>query len=102
MVAAVDTVIAWTPATWSGRYQTHGQVALAPRPPRAAVKPFAMWDYATDRDASRAEVLASVFRRFHTMVVRDGIDPQVAHRAMLAIDEYRDAVSPELREASDG
>jgi hypothetical protein len=30
-----------------------------------------------------------MFVAFHAMVVRDGIDPQVAHTAFLEIDEYR-------------
>lgn len=102
MVAAKDAVIAWTPASRSERYQTLGHVALAPRPPRDAVAPFAMWDYAADRHASDPEVIAGLFIRFNTMVVRDGIDPQAAHRVMLEIEEYRDAVSPEIAGADHG
>jgi hypothetical protein len=37
-----------------------------------------------------------VFIHFHTLVVRDGIDPQVAHKAFLAIDEYRQRMSGEI------
>ncbi len=97
MAAASDVVIAWTPVEWNARYQTHGQVGLAPRPPHDVVNPFAMWDYAADRTAGRDQVLASLFIQFNTLVVRDGIDPQTAHRAFLGIDEYREAVAPEIQ-----
>ena len=100
MTAAVDTVIAWTPVDWNDRYDTHGQVRLAPRPPYDAVKPYAFWLYSTDRAESREAVLADLFIRFNTMVVRDGIDPKVAHTALLGIDEYREAVSPEIRDGA--
>jgi hypothetical protein len=43
-----------------------------------------------------AELLAMVFIEFHAMVVRDGIDPQEAHRAFLAIDEYRTHIAPDM------
>lgn len=100
MTAAADTVIAWTPTTWNRRYDTHGQVSLAPRPPYDAVSPYAMWVYATDRNQNPAAVLAQIFICFNTMVVRDGIDPKVAHAALLGIDEYRDAVSPEIADGA--
>ena len=37
--------------------------------------------------------------RSTTCVVRDGIDPQVAHRAFLAIDEYRFRIAPDTEGA---
>jgi hypothetical protein len=39
---------------------------------------------------------------WHTIVVRDGIDPQVAHNEFLKIDEYRDALPPDIRGAAPG
>ena len=39
--------------------------------------------------------LLSIFVLFNTLVVRDGIDPSVAHKAFLEIDEYRRAISPD-------
>lgn len=97
MAAISETVIAWTPADWNNRYSTHGQVILAPRPPFEAVTPFAFWVYASNRGQGPAAALAQVFIHFNTLVVRDGIDPQTAHRAFLGIDEYREAVSPEIQ-----
>jgi hypothetical protein len=42
----------------------------------------------------------SLFVLFNTVVVRDGIDPLSAHKAMLAIDEYRQTISPDTPSAS--
>jgi len=35
------------------------------------------------------------------MVVGDGVDPQVAHAAFLAIDEYAEHISPDIPGARD-
>jgi hypothetical protein len=43
--------------------------------------------------------LLAMFILFNTVVVRDGIDPQAAHRAFLAIDEYRQRISPDMEGA---
>jgi hypothetical protein len=40
-----------------------------------------------------------LFIQFHTAVIRDGIDPQRAHKAFLAIDEYRQRISPDIQGA---
>jgi hypothetical protein len=40
-----------------------------------------------------------VLKRFHEVVVRDEVDYKKAHNAFLAIDEYRAAISPEVRSA---
>lgn len=37
-----------------------------------------------------------LFIEFHTLVVRDGIDPQAAHREFLKIDEYAEAIAPDI------
>jgi hypothetical protein len=37
--------------------------------------------------------LLSLFVLFNTLVVRDRIDPLAAHKAFLAIDEYRQTIS---------
>jgi hypothetical protein len=60
----------WMPATALGAY---GRGARAPR----------------DRQ------LLAMFILFNTLVVRDGVDPQAAHRAFLKIDDYRRAISPD-------
>ena len=38
--------------------------------------------------------IAAVFIDFHNLVVHEGISPDVAHKAFLAIDEYARYVSP--------
>ncbi|WP_137390847.1 hypothetical protein [Rhodoligotrophos defluvii] len=42
---------------------------------------------------SKEMQIALMFIAFHTCVVRDGIDPQDAHRAFLNIEEYRKRIS---------
>jgi hypothetical protein len=41
-----------------------------------------------------ADKVMMMFIDFHTLVVRDGIDPQAAHREFLKIDEYRQRIAP--------
>lgn len=95
---AENTTIAWTPA-WTDSpktEETRGQVILAPVPPRSAIDGFAQWVYAANRQQSAEAQIAQVFVHFHTMVVRDGVDPKVAHDALIKIDEFREAVSPDI------
>ena len=40
--------------------------------------------------------VAMMFADFHTIVVRDGVDVQEAHKAFLEIDEYREVISPDI------
>ena len=42
-----------------------------------------------------------MFINFHTLIVRDGIDPQAAHREFLKIDEYRRRISPDINGAEE-
>lgn len=37
----------------------------------------------------------ALFVVFHTMVVRDEVDPRVAHDALMVIDEYRELIAPD-------
>jgi hypothetical protein len=48
---------------------------------------------------AKAPLVAQLFIDFHTMVVRDGIDPKAAHRAHPKIDEYRRRISPDIEGA---
>lgn len=47
----------------------------------------------TDGDPTKQ--LLAVFVLFNTIVVRDRVRPEVAHKAFLKIDEYRKAISPD-------
>jgi hypothetical protein len=44
----------------------------------------AEWEEMSDRDR-----VLQLFLQFHSMVVYDGIDPQIAHREFSKIDEFR-------------
>jgi len=46
--------------------------------------------------------LALLMVDFHTLVVRDGLDPQVVHREFLKVDEYRRLISPDCEGADPG
>ena len=52
--------------------------------------------------ATAADRVAMLLKTFHTMVVRDSIDPQLAHEALLQIAEYRWAISPDIEGAESG
>jgi hypothetical protein len=45
--------------------------------------------------------LLAMFILFNTVTVRDGIDVKRAHEAFLAIDEYRQTISPDAPGAED-
>lgn len=42
------------------------------------------------------EAALLVLADFHAMVVRDGIDPKVAHKELCKIDEFRAYISPDI------
>lgn len=59
---------------------------------------------ATDRLTGEAEEWAAkalMMTCFHTMVVRDGVSPEAAHKAFLIIDEYRRLISRDIEGAED-
>ncbi len=62
--------------------------------------PGATNDFPTEK-ARRMAMVAMVFIHFHTLTARDGIPPDMAHRAFLAIDEYRRHMSPDIPGAED-
>lgn len=55
--------------------------------------------YVRRRKFGPAESTAQVFIDFHTLVLRDGLLPAVVHEAFLAIDEYAEGISPDIRGA---
>lgn len=96
-----DAMYAWTPTTdTSTKSQTAGKVMVGLHPD------LTRWSKPYSRSAGacylklkvkpEVEQIAQLFIDFHTMVVRDGIDPQVAHREFLKIDEYRERISPDI------
>ena len=101
---AHKALIAWTPAGLpkGGLHtSTIGMVAIGPVPEREGTDWTA--DYSMTGGAAFAgrekmlgvKSIARLMVDFHTIVVRDGIDPRVAHKAFLVIDEYRKVISPD-------
>lgn len=96
-----DAMYAWTPATdtWE-KSQTAGQIMVGPHPDRSKwSKPFSFTGGSCFLDLkTRPEIeqVMQIFIDFHTIVVRDGIDPNAAHREFLKIDEYRERISPDI------
>ena len=99
----LEAIIAWTPARWADlRPETAGQVVVLPLAQAQEAKLFAMRAGASSSalaTLSDEERIARLFIEFQTLVVRDGIDVQAAHRAFLAIDEYRFRIAPDTEGA---
>ncbi|MCJ2142971.1 hypothetical protein [Methylobacterium sp. E-066] len=101
----IEAIIAWTPARWVElRPETAGQVVVLPVPDTdGAAKRYIMQAGACSpalAGLSEESRIARLFIDFQTIVVRDGIDPQTAHRAFLAIDEYRFRIAPDTEGAA--
>lgn len=45
--------------------------------------------------------LALMFIDFHSIIVRDGIDPMAAHIEFSKVDEYREHISPDCPDPAD-
>ncbi len=58
-------------------------------------------DSQIEEEISSIKQKLALFVNFHTLVVRDGIDPLKAHKAFLSIDEYRVTISREIFGAED-
>lgn len=55
--------------------------------------------YPSWRDATDRELALRILTTFHSMVVRDGIAPDAAHEALLALDQYRRFIAPDIKGA---
>jgi hypothetical protein len=96
---AADVLIAWTPAPCARVHlppelqSTAGEVAVLPWPAASGLaRAYARTLGGADPiwRALPEEAWASrLSTAFNTLVVRDGIDPAVAHANLLRIDEYR-------------
>lgn len=98
----------WTPTHFGElRPNTAGQIKIGPKD-----RLRSLWgDYfykaggAFRAESEPEEEITSfwelqVFLDFHTCVVRDGIDPDAAHREFLNVEEYRRLISPDIEGAS--
>ncbi|MCJ2073526.1 hypothetical protein MKK75_32865 [Methylobacterium sp. J-030] len=100
----IEAIIAWTPVRWAAlKPETAGQVVVLPAPDAEGVAKRYMMRAGASSSALAAlsdeARIARLFIDFQTLVVRDGIDPQTAHRAFLAIDEYRFRIAPDTEGA---
>ena len=100
----IEAIIAWTPVRWAElKPETAGQVVVLPAPDAAGDGKRYMMRAGAGSSAlaalSEDARIARLFIDFQTLVVRDGIDPQVAHRAFLTIDEYRFRIAPDTEGA---
>ena len=88
----IDAMIAWNPGT--------DQIAVGPWPDKSGwSRGYRMTVGAClseHRKSTPWEQRAQLFMDFHAIVVRDRCDPQAAHLALLAIDEYRLLIAPDL------
>ena len=101
----IEAIIAWTPARWAElKPDTAGQVAVFALPDvEGQAKHYMMRAGGSSsglRTLSEDARVARLFIDFQTLVVRGGIDPQTAHRAFLAIDEYRYRIAPDTEGAA--
>ena len=82
------------------RDEPAGAVALVPWPDSAGVSDaYAMSWGACDRAVHRAPAedrKALVFIQAMHLIVRDGCDPEVVHRALLGLEEYRAGLSDDM------
>lgn len=95
-----NAVIVWTPNLEHVPLEDRGQVSVRTL---QSCKNWSKPDFARtcgavegSRRNPSAENVMMVFVDFHTLVVRDGIDPKAAHAAFLAIDEYRRIISHDI------
>lgn len=100
-----DCLIAWTPPDDHSRGKpTFGKVQVFSFPDIDRLSDgYTMSDgmcMALWQSATHWQRLALLFTLFNTMVVRDGIDPREAHRALLQIEEYR-RMLPDDQEGAD-
>lgn len=94
---ALEAIIAWTPtSTWHDDDPTQGKVQVGPWPDETGWSDsYAMTTGAcllARHKMDQWQIIALTFIDFQSLVVGYGIDPQVAHTAFLAIDEYRQRI----------
>lgn len=99
-----ECMIAWTPQSYVDlKPDLAGKVEVGPWPDKTGWSDkYAMTGGACYTDLHKQTEWQRnwrIFVDFHTLTVRDGVDPQTAHEAFLVIDEYRALISPDIRGA---
>lgn len=85
-----EAMVAWNP---------RGDIRVGPWPDRSG------WSQglrcsegacrSSNRKASKRDRQLNVLAEFHTIVVRDGVDVQQAHREFCKISDYRSIIAPD-------
>ncbi len=91
----IDVMIAWNPNGDAKVGQHPDTVGWTKQFQMTAGACYSNWR--TFTEDQRQKIL---FVEFHAMVVRDGVDPQVAHRAFMEIQEYRELIAPDIEGAA--
>ena len=99
-----DALIVWTPKDRidSATSPTYRKVAVVDRPYWDVTYNFRSWIKGTEfGDFVGWHRIGHLFILFNSLVVRDGIDPQNAHKEFLKIDEYRQRIARDTEGAED-
>jgi hypothetical protein len=99
-----DAMYAWTKHdTVSAFASTAGQIKVGPHPDMTGWSDDFAYSggscFLALKEKSEIEQVAKMFIDFHSIIVRDGIDPQLAHKEFLKIDEYRRYIAPDIEGA---
>lgn len=99
-----ETLVAWNPGTPQvrvGRLLERGEPDWTRHPINYRMTGGAAYRHVREcEDASKLVVL--LFADWHAIVVRDRVPIEVAHKAFLAIDEYRRHIAPDIPGADPG
>lgn len=105
-----EAMVAWTPADkYSEDDPRRGKIVVVPWPDRDHLadgyRRTVGACFADTHKLDQTQLVAQVFIDFNCIVVRDRIDPQLAHNAFLVIDEYAERIPEDqqgAREPRDG
>lgn len=94
-----EIMIAWTPVGFENKI-TNGGVKIGRWPDNTGwSNKYLMTTgacYSGRHKMEKHELEKMMFIDFHTMVVRDGIDPKISHEEFLKIPEYRKLIAPDI------
>ena len=98
-----EALIAWTPGTDQikvGNIMQRGEPNWTRHPVNYKFTGGAAYA-ATRINKDKTQRDLMLFIEFNTIVVRDNVPVEAAHKAFLAIDEYRERISPDIEGALD-
>jgi hypothetical protein len=110
-----DAQYEWNPMGWSPRGETReGACVVYSRSAYIQARasgylphpPMHLWNMVgrhrpfSDNEPTEDQQVLTMFVNFHTLVVRDGLDPQLVHREFLKVDEYRQQIARDCEGAA--